>query len=66
MITCISIILQNTSSLNTISKDNSYTICPTEIQEIHKLLGHLDHNTFLKKLLNNLYNLIEWKYKCLS
>lgn len=41
-------------------------MCSTEIQEIHKFLGHLDHNTFLKKLMKNSYNFSEWKYKFLS
>lgn len=41
-------------------------MCFAEIQEIHKFLGHLDHNTFLKKLVKNSYNLIEQKYECLS
>lgn len=38
----------------------------TEIQEIHKFLGHLDHNTFLKKLMKKSHNLIERKHKYLS
>lgn len=52
---------RNTSSLHTISRDNSYTICSNEIQaDVEKFLGHLDHNTFLRKLVNNSYNFVKW------
>lgn len=58
---------RNTSSLHTISRDNSYTMCSNEIQaDVQKFLGHLDHNTFLRKLVNNSYNFVKWKYKYLS